>query len=195
MLAKVERGERGVSLEEFFLLAVALLVPLAELMPERGAVQLTPKATIDAAGLRLLLTNAPVDDVTYRDLGVHTPHVERMAKAAADFKAQLPELQESVIRPAAFIESIRPGAPLTVSEMQQAEEDAQTEVVVASAKALRKSGYDVEPVEAALLARHLWDRSLVEERERRLAGEAPTRGRRGHVTRALLHELELPLKF
>jgi transcriptional regulator with XRE-family HTH domain len=52
----------------------------------------------------------------------------------------------------------------------------------------------VAPAEVRTMARRLWGRTLIEEREARLDQEAshaagPAKGRRGHITRALLREI------
>jgi hypothetical protein len=60
----------------------------------------------------------------------------------------------------------------------------------ATLKAARRLG--IKPAQVDVAAMRLWGRPLGEERDRRV-GDQPVQGRRGHVTRALLAELETHL--
>lgn len=93
---------------------------------------------------------------------------------------------------------------ILISERDQKRAEATAEewwkavgsITETDANAARALGVSPERVRA--LASHLWGRSLIDEREARMAGEpldaARRPARRGHITRVLLRELELAAK-
>jgi hypothetical protein len=164
MLAKVERGQRGVTLEEFFLLGIVLAVPLHELIPPGGG-RIALGAQAWASRGEVLQELLKGQDPTSL-----TPFRYRLGVSATGQHPKRVDL-------------------LFGYETGLAALDARTEAVRDVAAALREAGYDVSAADVADLSRRLWGRDLLEERERRLAGERASRGERGHVTRALAKEL------
>jgi transcriptional regulator with XRE-family HTH domain len=186
-VATIELGRRQLSVGEFLLLPLVLntlrldskhwLTP-ADLLPASGSapVHIAGGATAPAEVLTALLDGRlkdyPVDTVA-------TPQLTSAAVVARDFGrgAILRHLTRRIS------EAARPRV------LEDAAKDAAGDSEQKIARRLR-----VAPFALALAARVAWHRSLTEERDRRLqggksvSGPAP-RGRRGHVTRALLKEL------
>jgi transcriptional regulator with XRE-family HTH domain len=59
-LAKAERGERGISIEELVILADALGVPVSALVASPGRVALTPQTSVSGRSLQLMLEGKKV---------------------------------------------------------------------------------------------------------------------------------------
>ena len=200
-VAAIETGRRQLSVGELLLLPAVvnkltgtaapasggLLV--ADLLPERGEqwVALTPRASVRVRSLRALL-GAAADPVSEHDFD--TPHRRETGIAQA-------ALQESLQRWTSDTETTWRrimGRPLTSPDLPTLNlvlEDAAGAVEQQAARRSRKSAFAV-----ALAARKLWNRSLTEQRDQRLAEErrGPASARRlqalrGHCTRSLLVEL------
>jgi len=204
-LAALETGRRQLSVGELFLLPAVLNrlalgrtgkeapasggLLVADLLPERGDqwVALTPRTSARVGVLRTLL-GAAAEPITEQDFD--TPHRRqtRMAQAALqqsirDWSKQTDATWRRIM-----------GRPLTgpdLPTLNQALEDADGVVEQQAARRLRVPARAI-----ALAARKLWDRSLTEQRDHRLAEERhgqPSarrlRALRGHRTRALLVEL------
>ncbi len=198
-VAAIETGRRQLSMGELFLLPAALnrltgaegpasgRLLVADLLPERGDqwVALTPRTSVRVRSLRALL-GAAAEPMSDQDFDIPHRRQTRMAQAA---------LKESLERWATLTNTMwrrimgRPGPDLTT--LNQALEDADGAVEQQAARGLR-----VPALAIALAARKMWNCSLTEQRDRRLAEELrgdPSARRlqalRGHHTRALLVEL------
>src|SRR6266851_3549685 len=180
-VAAIETGRRQLSVGELFLLP-------ADLLPERGDqwVTLTPRASVRVRSLRALL-GAAAEPMSEQDFDIPHRRQTRMAQAA---------LKESIERWTTHTNTTWRrimGHPLTASDLttlNQALEDAAGAVEQQAARGR------VPALAIALAARKMWNCSLTEQRDRRLAEELrgdPSARRlqalRGHHTRALLVEL------
>jgi len=200
-VAAIETGRRQLSVGELCLLPAVLnrltgaevlasgSLLVADLLPERGDqwVALTPRTSVRVRSLRALL-GAVAEPMSDQDFD--TPH-RRQTRMAQD------ALQESIRHWTTHTETTWRrimGRPLTspdLPRLNQALEDAAGAVEQQAAHGERVSALAV-----ALAARKVWDRSLTEQRDHRLAEELrgdPSARRlqalRGHRTRALLVEL------
>jgi transcriptional regulator with XRE-family HTH domain len=200
-VAAIETGRRRLSVDELLLLPATLTrliaaegaasggLLVADLLPERGDqwVAITPRTSVRVRGLRALL-GAAAEPMSEQDFDIPHRRQTRMAQAA---------LKESIERWTTHTNTTWRrimGRPLTSSDLtmvNQALEDADGAVEQQAARGLRVSAFAV-----ALAARRLWNRSLTEQRDDRLAQHrrgAPSARRlqalRGHHTRALLVEL------
>ena len=198
-VAAIETGRRQLSMGELFLLPAALNrltgaegpasggLLVADLLPERGDqwVALTPRTSVRVRSLRALL-GAAAEPMSDQDFDIPHRRQTRMAQAA---------LKESLERWMTHTNTMwrrimgRPGPDLTT--LNQALEDADGAVEQQAARGLR-----VPALAIAFAARKMWNCSLTEQRDRRLAEELrgdPSARRlqalRGHHTRALLVEL------
>jgi len=203
-VAAIETGRRRLSVDELLLLPVALNrlavgrtgeasaaggLLVADLLPERGDqwVALTPRTSVRVRSLRALL-GAAAEPMSDQDFDIPHRRHTRMAQAA---------LAESIRRWTTDTYTTWRrimGRPLVTSDLttlNQALEDAAGAVEQQAARGLR-----VPALAIALAARKMWNCSLTEQRDRRLAEELrgdPSARRlqalRGHHTRALLVEL------
>jgi len=199
-VAAIETGRRRLSVAELLLLPATLNrligaadpsggLRVADLLPERGDqwVAITPRTSVRVQGLRALL-GAAAEPMSEQDFDIPHRRQTRMAQAA---------LKESIERWTRHTNTTWRrimGRPLTGADLptfNQALEDADGAVEQQAARRLRVSALAV-----ALAGRLLWDRSLTEQRDHRVAEELhdqPSASRlqavRGHRTRALLVEL------
>lgn len=185
-VAAIERGNRALSLGEWFLLPTVVgfaggmtghWPKLAELLPDSGRVAVSAKTTADVDILRAELAGQLDHDS--RTLGDYdTPFIR--------------QLNESTRRHVAKWKRLLPLWPgMTVGGAEDAEEAARGD---AERKAARKLG--VEPLALSVAAHGRYGRSFTEERDARVAEHAPAdasprslQALRGHVTRAMLAEL------
>jgi hypothetical protein len=174
-LTDIEAGRKDLKFAEALVLAHVLECPVAELLEgEVVWVQVTPGLGGSSSGLRALVQGG--QDFWYRDTTLDQLAPRRLLRAlAANEQARLsrlaPNLSEDMI-----------------------EETLATPRGEAEQKAARRLG--VTPAEVAVVSRDLWDRSLTDERERRLQemdeADAPRRSLRGiraHLTRRLVADL------
>jgi transcriptional regulator with XRE-family HTH domain len=200
-VAAIETGRRRLSVDELLLLPAALNrltgaegpasggLLVADLLPERGDqwVALTPRTSVRVRSLRALL-GAAAEPMSDQDFDIPHRRQTRMAQAA---------LKESIERWTTHTNTTWRrimGRPLITSDLttlNQALEDAAGAVEQQAARGLR-----VPALAIALAAHKMWNYSLTEQRDRRLAeelrGDPSTRrlqALRGHHTRALLVEL------
>ena len=174
-LTDVEAGKTPLELAEALVLAHILDCPVEELFDgEEMWVQVTPGFGGSSSSLRALLRGG--EDFWYRNTEFDLFVPRRLLRTLTpDERARLrrlaPNLSEDLIE-----ETL--AAPRGEAEQ----------------KAARRLG--VTPAEVAVVSRALWDRSLTEERERRLSetdeAKAPVRslrGYRGHITRQLIRDM------
>ncbi len=170
-VARIELGQRQVTAGELLLLTVLFDRPLSALLPTE-AVRLNDVATATPTELAEVLTRSP------DSRGWH-------------FEGLLEAVQEGLERlrgPLKALEARLPGA--TAIDLIHAASHMREETTTKAARRL-----DATAEEVAVAAVMLWERSLPEERDRRVEALGPTNGvrakqaRRGHVTRALLEEL------
>jgi transcriptional regulator with XRE-family HTH domain len=202
-VAAIETGRRQLSVNELLLLPPALnrlIGPegrgllVADLLPERGDqwVAITPRTSVRLQSLRALLGAAAVS-ISEADFDI--PHRRQMRRSQA-------ALKESIERWTTHTDTTwrrimgRPLTPSDLTTLNQALEDADGAVEQQAARGLRVPAFAV-----ALAARRLWDRSLTEQRDHRVAQDrrgAPSarslQALRGHHTRALLTELRPRLR-
>jgi transcriptional regulator with XRE-family HTH domain len=200
-VAAIETGRRQLSVGELCLLPATLNrlagaegpasggLLVADLLPERGDqwVALTPRTSVRVRSLRALLgaTGEPISD---HDFDIPHRRQTRIAQAA---------LAESIRRWTTDTDTTWRrimGRPLITSDLttlNQALEDAAGAVEQQAAR-----GERVSTIAVALAARKVWDRSLTEERDHRLAearrgvpSARTLQALRGHRTRVLLVEL------
>lgn len=169
---RIELGQRQVSVADLLLLASLYGKAVAELLPTEP-VQLSEAAGATPQQLRAALTAPPA--------GWDLPRLHQA------FRRGLDKARTGVVR---YSKRFPGAAPFTVME---AAADARSEVDQTVKDAARR--LNVSPEQVRIAARHLWDRTLTDERDRRVAalGGATTarakQARRGHITRALLAEL------
>jgi transcriptional regulator with XRE-family HTH domain len=200
-VAAIETGRRRLSVGELLLLPATLNrligaegpasggLRVADLLPERGDqwVAVTPRTNVRVQSLRTLL-GAAAEPMSEQDFDIPHRRQTRMAQAA---------LKGSIERWTTHTNTTWRrimGRPLTGADLptfNQALEDADGAVEQQAARRLRVSALAV-----ALAGRLLWNRSLTEQRDHRVAEELhdqPSASRlqavRGHRTRALLVEL------
>lgn len=178
ILAKVEAGTRPLDLSEMVLVCIVLGVGLPALLPADEAVALSSTTSVDSGTLKRILGKA-APGVTADEIA--TPMLSKVAIESA-IKAITKQLGQTE-------RALRPiwGGPIPVLVLNSALTDAGTEPV---RKAALRLG--VEPVEVALAARRIWDRSLSEERDQRSTDTGDGSGRtarRGHATRQITAEI------
>jgi hypothetical protein len=176
MVAKTERAERAMTLEELELLSLGLRVPRSAFVVGEGMVAMTEDAALSARNLRTLLDGRH-DDLTMPGLDIPV-----FREAAAQIVDMARSLRRSVDR-------VWPNAPMwaVLDATEAARNDAE-------AAASRRLG--VDPLLVALAAFRRWDRTLTAERDERVAATASADASprklaalRGHVTRELVAEL------
>jgi hypothetical protein len=186
-VAAIERGNRALSLGEWFLLPSVVgfadgvtghWPKLAELLPDAGRVALSVETTADVDVLRAELAGS-LDEDSRHPLGDYETPFSR--KANEGMRRQLAKWKE--------LAPLWPG--MTLRGAQGAEEAARGD---AERKAARKLG--VEPLRLSVAAHGRYGRSFTDERDARVADQAPAdasprslQALRGHVTRAMLAEL------
>lgn len=182
-VAKTERGERAMTLEELVLLSLALRLPPSAFVPGRGRdmVAITDDAALSTKNLRALLDGRR-DDVVIP--GQDTPVIR---EAPALF-GQIADSLESAVAP------VWPNPPDWAVEEATTAANNDAEV-----KASRRLG--IHPFLVALAACRRWGRTLTAERDERVAATAPVGGSvrtltalRGHMTRQLVAELESEIR-
>lgn len=184
---QIEQGKRSMSTAELMMLPLVYGVRLGDLIPEEETVWLTPKVRVYGRELRRVLG------------GDYIPHPRAQrapggwhVKGWSDLADE--EITRGMLRWAAASAERNPwptGA--TASHVFQGRPDE------AEAKAAKRLG--TTPHYVAYAARETWGHGLAAEREARLheRGELPEEKRalqsaRGHITRALLAELEPVVK-
>lgn len=206
IVSAIEQGRRQLTIEELCLLPwIAAYqgpeavkrgddtpVPLEDLIGEGGPVVLTARMTADPAALRLILSGR-MRDFRFGPLFGDTPHGLR---AGGDvWTEQSTGIAENV----AAIDCLWPGArekdrgeggPIR-DLLGAAHADKLADAEQKAARRLRTF-----PLMVAAAARKRWGRSFTEERDRRVAEQAPSgasprtlQAARGHVARVLLKEL------
>jgi transcriptional regulator with XRE-family HTH domain len=187
-VAAVELGTKTLDVGELWLLGLALVSlgnpsPFGELLAGDGRVRVGggEESTPTLDFFRSFLTNdfEALRSATLRDAG--TPHFHEELRAAVERKVVAPFRRVGELAP-----------DLKVADMRTVEEAARGDAERAAARRLR-----VDPVTLSAAAFGRWGRSLTDERDARVTATdsqgSPahaTRGRRGHVTRQLLEELE-----
>lgn len=172
-VASIEIGRREITLRETHVLAFAFDEAVSELEPRRGSVALTDGLTVPARTLS-----------TQLDAPAVLPRRKRTGGASAT-RRRIDEETEEIARlwPQARIDSL---AILYIRT------DARAEATLVVA---RKVG--ATPIEVATTAYQLWSMGLSQKRDRAVETRAPAKAStesirriRGHVTRALVKELE-----
>lgn len=204
-VAAIETGRRQLSVGELFLLPAVLTrlavgrtgatapasggLVVADLLPEHGDqwAALTPGTNVRVRGLRALLGDT-AEPMTEQDFD--TPHSRQTRRAQTALQRSIQDWTKHTDTTWRRIM----GRPLTAADLPTlnlALEDADGAVEQQAARGLRVSALAV-----ALAARKLWNSSLPQRRDHRLAaglgGDVSARklqARRGHRTRVLLVEL------
>ncbi|MFF4347854.1 helix-turn-helix domain-containing protein [Streptomyces sp. NPDC001530] len=176
-VGQIEKGKRGITAPELLLLPLLYGVPLAELLPE-GAVWLTDQVAARREAILYLLDRGGSE---MRWSAFQKPghwHLKRDEDFSVEVMADL--AARSLAR-----------WPM-VADTRRDFWETPDEAEIKAAKRL-----DTTPEYVAYTARELWGRGLAAERDARLAerAELPESPRalqaaRGHITRALLSELE-----
>ena len=190
-VAQVEAGTRSISLSEFFTLLLALQaqgVKPSELLGGEGDVFIAPDYPVPIASLPQLVTGQEV-----------------VSEPPSEQRAPVVDLMSAL---EASLAAIKEGGELSkgAQEAERARLEADSEAVQRAATVLTDKAYraglklDVDPIALEVEAMRLWGRTLVEEREHRLAQDPrigqdnSVRGLRGWITRSLLDELYGSLK-
>jgi len=203
-VARLEAGQRRLSAAEFLFLPEMLnfamlklpadqrrrVVELADLLPEQGWISLTSETQVRASALRMFL-RGQLQDVNTTELSV--PLLRGLVHQA---KQLLGRMSHGMAERENIRQAIWPEA--SEIDIIEAAHDAAGEAEQKAALRLQVPAFAI-----ALEARRRWQRSLSVERDRRLAGQASETGDRrtvqairGHITRALLAELEdLPTRL
>lgn len=175
-VAKLERGERAVSLEELLLVAMIFDLPIADLVPGTAdEIALTPLSSVRAGDLSAFLRGEVTPHIRYLDSPLQREHV--------------PRATEAMRRTMARLEARWP--KLSAKDLFAAEAAASGEVETKGAVRI-----GVEPFDLAIAAQRLYGRSLTAERDARVKDRGVTqtpaslRAVRGHVTRELLEEIK-----
>jgi transcriptional regulator with XRE-family HTH domain len=186
-VAAIERGNRALSLGEWFLLSTLIghatgfvthQFELAELLPASGRVALSDETTADVEVLRAALAGRLTDP-------------DR--KPFADFDTPLSrDVNESMRRFRARVKQLLPLWPkMSMLGYKEARNAARGD---AERKAARRLG--VPPLDLSVAAHGRYGQSFSDERDRRVAEQAPSdaaprtlQALRGHVTRAMVAEL------
>lgn len=181
-VAKVERGSRSLALDEALALCLVLDVGLVSLLPTRGQVEVTPTLTLSAKSVREALTSTEAEGLSKRRTTIRVDRTEEVVDVATVI-GDLGPIAGEIERVLGHSPSAAMLADAVLAERGDAEQTAARRL-------------DLSPLQVAALALALWERSLTDEREHRLATQvrraAPDRGRRavrGHITRELLAEL------
>lgn len=182
--ARVESGDTLLTVPELILAAVGLDVPLRDLLPKQGTIQLSDEATIEAGALRQLFDGAKL---TPMSRGVSCPLGDLAAQVrpkqlSAAVLADLHELDALV---APYL--IKRGGPRLLDIAYGAHSEP-TRTIAAD--------LGIEAVVVEAIAYQSYGRGVVEERDRRVDERAPADTPResrsvirGHVTRELSQEI------
>lgn len=191
-VAAIERGDRELSLGEWFLLPTVIgfaggvtgpWPKLAELLPDAGRVALSAETTADVDVLRAELAGR-LDYDSRRPFGDYDgPYQRTFNERTRRFTAELRRLLP-----------LWPG--MTSNGLRDARDAARGD---AERKAARKLG--VDSLRLSVAAHGRYGRSFTAERNDRVAEQAPAdasprslQALRGHVTRAMLAELAAALE-
>ena len=181
-ITALERGEKALDLAEAVLLAEAMgkvtghPVGVADLLAGDGAVRLSREVALHRKALRRFLGGDPVE-LLVRDIPGGR---ERMRQALAKLPAMLQRM-ELLAGPGRTNMGTLRHAETVAGEVEE--------------RAGRTLG--LSKVEVAYLAAGLWDRTLAEERDRRVGDDVPLVSRsakRGRVTRQLVEDLRVRLE-
>jgi DNA-binding XRE family transcriptional regulator len=186
-VAAIERGNRALSLGEWFLLPMVMgsanggtasYPTLAELLPNSGMVALSDETNANVDVLRAELAGQLGDDSRHPFGDYDTPVARRLEEGTRRFVATVKELLP-----------FWPG--MTARNYKSAQQAARSD---AERKAARKVGVDALKLSVAAHGRY--GRSFTAERDARVAEQAPAdaaprslQALRGHVTRVMLAEL------
>jgi hypothetical protein len=186
-VAAIEHGNRGLSLGEWFMLPMVVgfagggagpWPKLAELLPDSGRVAVSAETTADVDVLRAGLAGQLDHDSRHPFADYDTPFTRKLNESTRRFTAEL-----------------RPLLPLWPDMATDGYRNAQKAARGdAERKAARKLG--VPPLKLSVAAFGRYGRSFTEERDARVAEQAPTdaaprslQALRGHITRGMLAEL------
>jgi hypothetical protein len=191
-VAAVERGNRALSLGEWFLLPTVVgfagrvtgpWPKLAELLPNSGRVAVSAETTADVDVLRAELAGQLDHDSRHPFGDYDTPFSRQLNEGTRRFSAEVKRLLP--LWPA-----------MTMGGLKAAREAARGD---AERKAARKLG--VPALKLSVAAHGRYGRSFTDERDRRVAEQTPAdapprslQALRGHVTRAMLAELASALE-
>ncbi|MFD8610529.1 helix-turn-helix domain-containing protein [Streptomyces sp. NPDC059631] len=184
-VGQIERGRRALSAVELVMLPLIYGRPLGDLLPE-GTVWLTPKVGVYEREVRRVLGG----DHNPSTFALHAPggwHVRGVSDQSAE------EAARQTAKAVAYMTAGSPWPPnAQVRYARDRPDDAET-------KAAKK--LDTTPYYVAYAARETWGHGLAEEREARLRergdlpeGKRALQSARGHITRALVTELEPVVK-
>jgi len=182
-VASVESGRRQLGLAELALLRMVLGVELAEIFDGGGSVRLTPTVTVDGSKLWAFFNGSA---------------------GQAEVSAAPAPMTESpiVAQNVAVSDCLWPGQRQQDHRSTQGRTsfqiltDAHADTLSdAERKAARRLG--TFPLAVAAAARKRWGQSFTDERDKRVAAEAPTdatprtlQALRGHITRRMIDDLE-----
>lgn len=191
-VAAIERGNRALSLGEWFLLPTVVgfaggvtgpWPKLTELLPDSGRVAVSAETTADVDVLRAELAGQLDHDNRHPFGDYDTPTARQLKESTRRFSAAVKELLP-----------LWPG--MTPKGLRDARKAARGD---AERKAARKLG--VEPLRLSVAAYGRYGQSFTEERDARVAEQAPAgasprslQALRGHVSRAMLAELAAALE-
>jgi transcriptional regulator with XRE-family HTH domain len=180
-VAQIEAGTRRVTTDELFFLSLLLRAPLAELFwptdPSPTAIVHVGDIPVPAGTLAASAGQLPNPTLVSRAARTVDPTLSatQVGIVLATLQETLPNALGAALLPSNF-----PADPTAAEE---------AELLAGVASRLRE-----RPVDVAAVAGRLWNgRGIRAERERRLAaadGTGDPRVRRGHITRALIAELE-----
>jgi len=186
-VAAIEGGNRALSLGEWFLLSTLIghatgfvthQFELAELLPASGRVALSDETTADVEVLRAALAGRLTDPDRKPFADFDTPFSRRFRDDMRRWKGEMKRLA-------------RLWPKMSLGDYETARDAARGD---AERKAARRLG--VPPLDLSVAAHGRYGRSFSDERDRRVAEEAPDdatprtlQALRGHVTRAMVAEL------
>ena len=186
-VSHIENGSRSLSVEEFVLLPLILGAEITEVVPGDEPIALSGETSMSGAkvlqvlsGHGLKLKVSDIDSPQTRSLIAAAPKASRaLQQTLRRAKRLWPEAQ-------------------TLDDYIAADKAAEGVAEHKAATKLRTVlRLDVKPRDVSLVAFSLWGRGLSDERDRRLServeddvSPSTRQALRGHVTRALLKELE-----
>jgi Helix-turn-helix domain len=186
-VAAIEGGNRALSLGEWFLLPVVIMIAtgsfanrieLADLLPASGWVAVSEASNADVEVLRAALAGRLTADDRRPFADFDTPYTRDVKAGMRQFNAQVRKLLP-----------LWPG--MSIGGYGDAQKAARGD---AERKAARKLG--VHALQLSVAAHGRYGRSFTDERDARVAEQAPEdasprslQALRGHVTRALIAEL------
>jgi transcriptional regulator with XRE-family HTH domain len=191
-VAAIEGGNRALSLGEWFLLSTLIghatgfvthQFELAELLPASGRVALSDETTADVEVLRAALAGRLTDPDRKPFADFDTPFSRRFRDDMRRWSGEMKRLA-------------RLWPKMSLRDYETARDAARGD---AERKAARRLG--VPPLDLSVAAHGRYGRSFSDERDRRVADQAPDdaaprtlQALRGHVTRAMVAELAPVLK-